>query len=169
MVAAPFTANSEVKMTQATGPRTGERIPPLHVKELGGERRIPLRPEGRVANVVVTLHAGCNDCAAWLERLMERDADIRDWDGRVLAILDGADEPPAGVSPGGKTLRFAASEPRLAEKGIPTPAVLITDQWGELYAVEDAGTDHQFPTPDQVVEWLRYVAIQCPECQGEVL
>ena len=57
----------------------------------------------------------------------------------------------------------------LAAAGIPAPAVLIADQWGELFVVEPAGDDHGFIEPDEVVSWLRYLAIQCPECQGEAL
>src|SRR5690606_28775006 len=34
---------------------------------------------------------------------------------------------------------------------------------------EEAGDDHRFLPPEELVEWARYLAVQCPECQGEAL
>jgi hypothetical protein len=51
--------------------------------------------------------------------------------------------------------------------GVPTPGVLIADRWGEIWYVHKADSDTALPAPDALVDWLRYVQIQCPECQGE--
>lgn len=68
----------------------------------------------------------------------------------------------------GERVRVAADpERRLASAGITVPAVLIADQWGELFVVEPAGVEHVLLAPDEIVAWLRYLAVQCPECQGE--
>jgi hypothetical protein len=48
-------------------------------------------------------------------------------------------------------------------------AVLIADQWGELRYVSPDGGGHSFPTPEEVTGWLRFLSIQCPECEGEAL
>jgi hypothetical protein len=45
-------------------------------------------------------------------------------------------------------------------------ALVIADEWGEVYSVADAGTGHRFPTPPEIIEWVRFLAIQCPECEG---
>jgi hypothetical protein len=47
--------------------------------------------------------------------------------------------------------------------------VLIADQWGELRYVSPDGGGHPFPTPEEVTGWLRFLATQCPECEGEAL
>jgi hypothetical protein len=59
-------------------------------------------------------------------------------------------------------------EQRLAlALSVQIPALVIADQWGEIHHVEEAGPDHRFPATGEVVDWVRYLAIQCPECQGE--
>jgi hypothetical protein len=45
---------------------------------------------------------------------------------------------------------------------LPRPGVAVADRWGELFHVA-AG----LPAPPELVEWLRYAQMQCPECRGE--
>lgn len=51
--------------------------------------------------------------------------------------------------------------------GVPSPGVLIADRWGEIYYVAPTVDDPEMPEPDALIEWLRFVQYQCPECQGE--
>jgi hypothetical protein len=51
--------------------------------------------------------------------------------------------------------------------GVPSPGVVVADRWGEIGYVEAAPTAAELPGPDDLVDWLRYVQSQCPECQGE--
>ena len=53
-------------------------------------------------------------------------------------------------------------------KGVPSPGVVVADRWGEVYYVQDADRASGLPTPDELIEWLRYVQNECPECQGEI-
>ena len=43
---------------------------------------------------------------------------------------------------------------------------MITDEWGEVYFVADAGAGHDLPTLVEIGDWVRFLAIQCPECEG---
>lgn len=52
--------------------------------------------------------------------------------------------------------------------GLPAPAVVIADRWGEIVGVEAADTVVGLPAAADLVEWLRFVAHACPECEGEV-
>ena len=107
--------------------------------------RLPasLRGAGRQAIVVAALHeAGCAACEAYAARLAGASEEIAEWDGRVKYVRDVAYE---------------------------TPAVIIADQWGEIAALEAAGDAHRFMQPDEVVTWVRYLAMKCPECEGEAL
>lgn len=52
-------------------------------------------------------------------------------------------------------------------EGVPSPGVLIADRWGEVYYVAPTVNDPQMPEPDALIEWLRFVQYQCPECEGE--
>ena len=54
---------------------------------------------------------------------------------------------------------------RDAMAGLPRRAVLIADRWGEIFFV--LGGDDGLPSVDEVLECLRFVQVQCPECQGE--
>jgi len=51
--------------------------------------------------------------------------------------------------------------------GIPSPGVAVADRWGEIYFIHAADRADALPTADDVLDWLRFVQMQCPECQGE--
>lgn len=51
--------------------------------------------------------------------------------------------------------------------GAPCPGVVIADRWGEIFHAAGASSSGQLPRSSDLVEWLRYVQMQCPECQGE--
>ncbi len=135
-------------MTTRTLLETGQRLPMMTVESVDGGAPVPLRRSGRKATVLVTLHRECDACRAYLDALAHEQAGIDEWDGRVAATF--------------------ANE-ATADAGIPAPAVLIADQWGELFVIEPAGNGHAFIEPAEVLSWLRYLAVQCPECQGEAL
>ncbi|NLG63030.1 MAG: hypothetical protein GX539_12385 [Candidatus Cloacimonetes bacterium] len=135
-------------MATAASLETGQRLPLITIQPADGGTPVPLRKAGRLATVLVTVHPDCAECSAYLESLRDVQGRVEEWDGRVIA---------------------ARATEELAAAGVPAPAVLIADQWGELFVVEPAGADHAFIEPDEVVAWLRYLAIQCPECQGEAL
>jgi hypothetical protein len=54
-------------------------------------------------------------------------------------------------------------------RGLDAPAIAIADRWGEIHHVFacDPVAPHTWPAAENLVEWLRYVQTQCPECQGE--
>jgi hypothetical protein len=51
--------------------------------------------------------------------------------------------------------------------GIPSPAVIIADRWGEIYDVISTGRAVDLPSADEILDGLEYVQNECPECQGE--
>jgi hypothetical protein len=52
-------------------------------------------------------------------------------------------------------------------QAIPGPAVLVADRWGEVVYVAATSDVQDLPQVEEVLEWLRYVQSQCPECEGE--
>jgi hypothetical protein len=54
-----------------------------------------------------------------------------------------------------------------AVAGAPSPGIVIADRWGEIWHVQQAESNRDLPDADALIEWLRYVQMQCPECQGE--
>jgi peroxiredoxin len=51
--------------------------------------------------------------------------------------------------------------------GVPSPGVVVVDRWGEIRHLAHGNTLDDLPGPDDLIEWLRYVQHQCPECEGE--
>lgn len=157
-------------MTASAAIRSGGRLPAIQLPELTGAGPIGLQSAGRVATVAVTVHGCCARCADYIHALRAHEQDVRDWDGRVLVIIADDAEPDGSAYPATGAFRTVLDvDARLRRAGATTPAVLIADQWGEIHAVEPAGAEHDFIAPEEVVSWLRYLAIQCPECQGEAL
>ena len=56
---------------------------------------------------------------------------------------------------------------RDAVSGIPRRGVLIADRWGEIVYVEPAADDTALPSVADLLAWLDYVEMRCPECEGE--
>jgi hypothetical protein len=56
---------------------------------------------------------------------------------------------------------------RDAVPGLPAPAVLIADRWGEIIAVSCSDRIATLLPIAEILEWLRFVAHACPECEGE--
>jgi hypothetical protein len=45
------------------------------------------------------------------------------------------------------------------------PAVIIADEWGEIFFQMQTVQHHELPGPAEIVEWARFIAIQCEECE----
>ncbi len=43
---------------------------------------------------------------------------------------------------------------------------IVADEWGEIHFAQSAGMGHAMPSAGELVEWARFVSIQCPECEG---
>lgn len=102
-------------------------------------------PSGLGPVLLAHLHSPeCPDGHRWnttdLHRL--RDA-VRPWGGHVVLI--------------------AASQ----SGSQPTRSwIAVADQWGEIFHSVSCEPLHGFPPVDELARWVRFVAIQCPECEG---
>lgn len=104
-----------------------------------GQRDAVRRDRG--PRVLLALHDDCTVCREWRrDRLDTLAPEIGRWGGRIVA--------EAGRAP--------ASEPWLA----------VVDEWDQVFHVARFGSEHTFPDVDDVVEWVRFVAIQCEECEA---
>lgn len=52
--------------------------------------------------------------------------------------------------------------------GIGAPAVVIADQWGEVVHTATATRPEGLPDATVVQDWVQFLLIRCPECEGEV-
>lgn len=150
--------------------RLTERLPDLRLPSAPAGTPVPLVPPGgRAVPILLCVHdADCAACRAWVQALAAADAELREWDGRPLVVFPGDLDQAA---------RFAAGVPFpvLADEagklwmrmGMEGATVVVADPWGEVRFRHVAGTAHDLPSPAELMDWARFVAIQCPECEGE--
>ena len=51
--------------------------------------------------------------------------------------------------------------------GLPAPAALVADRWGEIVYLTTVSTLDGLPSASALFDWLDYVGQRCPECEGE--
>ena len=133
------------------------------------ERRAVLRPRDGMPHFEVTTING--------QRV--RYADLWQHWNLVFVSVDSRDDP-YGRSLAAHTDDFAASETALGVSaqpitGVPTPGVVIADQWGEIAHVFDShhpdearSLDRRGSTPlpskRELLDWVNFVRMRCPEC-----
>jgi hypothetical protein len=83
---------------------------------------------------------------------------------RVPVYLDALGAQAAGLALHGTAVVVT----REHVDGVDGPGVVVADRWGEVQFATRARPDlSDMPPPDTLIEWLRFVQYQCPECQGE--
>ena len=140
-----------------------ERVPDVSLPTLEGDATVPLRAR-RTGTVLVLLAAAeatppREVDAAWLQLLAANVEALREWDGRVVVVLDG--ESQRTVPALSSSLDVVADAQRRVARatGLDAPALVIADQWGEVHAALPARD--AWPPLEEVVSWLRYMAIRC--------
>ena len=127
---------------------------------------VPLRAHRR-ATVLVLLDERTDERdVAYLRELAKAEMSLRGWDGRVLVVVagDGAalralllDAPPPLPFP-------VLADPQgtlAAAAGVAPPALVVTDQYGEVYAAHEAGPTREWLAVTEIEGWLRYLSIRC--------
>ena len=51
--------------------------------------------------------------------------------------------------------------------GVPCPGTIVADRWGEIFFVAAPTSVEALPHVEELIEWMRYVQMHCPECEGE--
>lgn len=92
--------------------------------------------------VLIVVHSvQCEGCRDYVRALSTYSVPITEWTGRIVVAVPG-------------------------ELAVAPPAVVIADEWGEVYAVLRGAADHALPSAAEIGEWVRFLAIQCPECES---
>ena len=124
----------------------------------------PLRSRGREAVVLVQVHdAACHQCRRYLAELSAGGIDLVWWQGRVVVVVPGTLADASALRPSvDPSFVVVSDEDRRAVLG-DGATVVIADRYGQIYHVGSAGSVHTLPTPRELEEWLKFLAIQCPE------
>lgn len=133
-----------------------ERLPRLELTGAAGTVRLHA-PELGAPVLLLVRDASLENARAWIESFEQNASEIRVWGGRPLVIA----EHDMGESAVPTVL---AGEDVWSELGIDDSALIIADRWGVVYFVQETTTLHDLPPVDEVIEWVRYLSMQCPEC-----
>lgn len=168
----------------------GDRLPSISLDLAEGDGAVNLRHGGRDATVIVKLPVtGAARFLPYLERLADAEPAFRNWSGRLLAVVSATSGdgqrpdtgdgplPPAG---GGWIERMDLDTSRITSLPFPVlrddaratrdwapageAAVVVADRYGVVYHAAHGAGAADLPDTDELIEWLRYLATQCPEC-----
>jgi hypothetical protein len=119
----------------------GDDVPHFDVRTVGGD----VFGYGTIwqrRNLVLIVLPGSDADDGYIAALAARAAEFRDRETACVITLD-------------------------AVAGLPAPAILVADRWGEVVHVATASDVSGLPTVQELLEWVDYVAQRCPECEGE--
>ncbi len=148
--------------------KPGDRLPPIRL--LGTEGRpLSLAAFRQRRNLVIVLLGGQLSPReeAFLRALVQEEPAIR---GETAELLLVTTAPPEGAQALSHRLgRPLWTDPKAALHrallGGETPdtglGVLVVDRYGEIYAVHRPGDGP--PRVEEILEWLRFIELQCPE------
>ena len=159
-------------MTPSAAPRRGEIFPGVTLQASDGSPILLESFRGR-ANLVV-IFAGdsldkdpvrvlVDELAARMDELTSEAAQV------FVAVTSGPAAAPGRdgwtfpvlVDDGAHLHRtVGATDPA----GRPAPAVFVTDRFREIFAAYLPGRGSALPGAKDVLDWLAFINIQCPEC-----
>ncbi len=151
-----------------SGPASGQHLHAFTLPDSTGHL-VQLWQYLQRSNVLLFFHHGvnCPACEAFLQELAaQRDA-YRQEETAVVAL--GPDEQASNRQ---QAARLGCPFPFLsdpagrviAQQGLTPPSLIIADRWGEIWAAWLGGTTHQFPSEQDILQWLSFIEAQCPEC-----
>jgi hypothetical protein len=122
---------------------------------------------GHGPRALVTLHsAACRECRHYLHVDLASGADqLAEWGGRLAAVVPGQVGSANELAETTLEAMQVLGDPE-GKLATGRAMVVITDEWGEVCFVADAGAGHDLPILGEIEDWVRFLAIQCPECEG---
>lgn len=151
---------------------TGKLLPPANMVTPSGKAFSLGQFHGRRNLVVVLPGAGASSEAVerLLTQLARGRAALDEEKAEVLVVLPGDADGPRDEAFRALTVlvdedaRFYRSMGAVDTAGRAAPALYITDLYREIYCAVRPG-DEQWPSSiDEVLSWLVFMNIQCPEC-----
>jgi hypothetical protein len=110
--------------------------------------------------ILLTGETGFGLLSRLVNDLSERYAEFRAEETEILVVAGGFGQPPEELEAG---LPFPVTTH--PESGIDgeTPAIKVLDRYGEIYASYRPDDLSGVPTADDLLGWLRFIELQCPE------
>lgn len=158
-------------MTAPVVARQGGIFPGFTLPDADGAAVSLERHRGR-RNLAVVFAADLIDerpVTALLHELLARTEALTVEAAQVLVVVTApriagqrvASGFPTLVDDGGRIHRAVGATDTA---GRPAPAVFVTDRFREIFAAYVPGRDPGVPSAQEILEWLVFINIQCPEC-----
>lgn len=121
--------------------------------------------------------AACLPCLGYARQLAARHEELADADAVAVSVVPGDDEAAREWHAALDARATLAADPGGAWKAVlaahvDVPAgdavVLILDRFGAPRVTSHAAEAGGLVDPSEAVEWLRFLALECPECSGEI-
>lgn len=153
----------------------GQRVPNFTLTDLHNQPVNLARYRGQKNLVLVFLGSvAANEIQAMLKEYSSKYSRIQEENGQVVVFLPLAWQKAVselGELPFPVLLDADEKAHRSLLAGGPgsdlASAVLITDRFGEIYAAYRKGEEAFPPSVEEVLRWLNFIEIQCPECGAE--
>jgi peroxiredoxin len=159
-------------MTAPAAARRGEVFPGFTLPAIDGSSVSLERYRGR-ANLVVVFAGDKMDespVTVMLEQLVARTEELT---VEATQMLVAVTSQPAAVRQCGRwTFPVLVDEGAHIHRSVgatdvagrPAPAVFVTDRFREIFAAYLPGPGSTLPGAKEILEWLVFTNIQCPEC-----
>lgn len=158
-------------MTAPVGARRGEILPRFTLPALDGSAVVLESYRGR-RNLAVVFAAdviGESPITALLRELRWRAEELTAETAQVLVIVTspsiiarpGPKVFPTLLDAGGRIHRAVGAT---EAAGRAAPAVFVTDRFREIFAAYLPGRRSGLPGAQEILDWLVFINIQCPEC-----
>ena len=143
------------------------RLPDLSLPAIGCGPGAPLRARRQGTVLVLLARPLAQRDLEYARELAAHERELREWDGRALVVLEGAESAPASTGAALEALQLPipivadAGSRVAAAAGVVAPAVVVADQWGEVHAAAPASGGAGWLPLDEIVAWLKYMSIRC--------
>lgn len=151
----------------------GELVPDLNFTSTDGHqvRVVDYQARSHLA-LIFAGEAGVDAVRPLLIQLARRYSSLKDEETEILLVLPQSLQTareakmreeivfPVLADQSGKAHRAIGST---GTNGQPATAVLLADRFGELQATYYTGQGDSLPTAQEMVDWFRYIELECPE------
>jgi hypothetical protein len=141
-------------------------LPEIRLDTQGGPTLLQ-RP-GRALLALCMHDFSCAACNSHMEKVVGAADEVEAWGCDVALIMRAQPQSSPPLPPAIRVFYDPAGRFEAAAR-IDCPAVVIADEWADITFRHAAGPDHEFPAMPRVLSEIRYLAVRCPECEGEAL
>jgi hypothetical protein len=146
----------------------GDRLPILELRSAPHGRIEKFRQRSPDALVLLLLPEDGPASRVTVEALADRAEAIEHWYAHILVVA-GPPEHAAEIASHtrGKLTVIADPDRATFERiGIAAgnAALVIADRYGQIYELAEATAATEIPSTDEIEEWTKFLATQCPEC-----